>query len=217
MDQSWRDLFSQEFEKEYFKNLMLFLHRERQLNSVFPEEKNVFNAFNTPFNEVKVVIIGQDPYHSPKQAHGLSFSVLKPMKAPASLLNIYKELESDIIGWKRPDHGDLTRWSKNGVFLINSLLTVRAHNPASHKNQGWEEFTAKAISELSNRGKCVFVLWGSFAQSLGIHVDKSKNAIISSVHPSPLSAHRGFLGSKPFSKANQFLKDWGVEPLSWEL
>lgn len=214
---SWRNALSAEFQKDYFFDLKQTLQEEKSSFTVFPESKNIFNAFDsTPFNEVKVVIIGQDPYHNPGQAHGLSFSVPEGIKAPPSLQNIYKELSSDI-GIKNTT-GNLTSWAQQGVLLLNAALTVRAHEASSHSNIGWHQFTDAAIKILSNRKEnLVFILWGGFAKKKSWLIDSSKHLILKAAHPSPLSAHKGFFGCQHFSQTNQYLVENGKEPIDWSI
>ena len=218
MDQSWLDVLADEFKKPYIDELRNFLRLEQQSSLVFPPNNLIFNAYNTtPFDQTKVVIIGQDPYHNPGQAHGLSFSVPKSTKIPPSLRNIYKELTDDL-GITPPAHGDLTEWAQRGVLLLNTVLTVRAHSPTSHQNQGWEQLTTRSIQELNQRRQnVVFVLWGSRARSKQKLIDQRKHLIITSAHPSPLSAYRGFFGSKPFSKCNNYLNRNGKPEIDWSL
>jgi uracil-DNA glycosylase len=215
---SWLEVLNDEFGKPYMAKLREFLKSEKQTgNKVFPKNGDIFNAFwKTPFNEVKVVILGQDPYHGEGQAHGLSFSVQKGIAIPPSLRNIYKELSTDIPGFIPPNHGDLTKWAEQGVLLLNATLTVRANMAASHQRKGWEEFTDQVIKTLSDkRTGIIFILWGSYAQAKSQLIDKTKHHIIRSVHPSPLSAHGGFFGSKPFSKVNEILEKEGKTPIDW--
>lgn len=217
IEQSWKDVLVSEFEKDYFKQLTDFVRNEYLSGkTIYPEPKNIFNAFNLcPLSKVKVVIIGQDPYHEPGQAHGLCFSVQNGVALPPSLVNIYKEIEQDI-GHKSITDGDLTDWAKQGVLLLNSTLTVIAHRAASHAGHGWETFTnavIKAVAE--NQKNVVYMLWGSYAQEKAKMVDASQNLILKSPHPSPLSAYRGFLGNHHFSKANQYLIEHGKEPINW--
>ena len=216
IEQSWKDALSDEFNKDYFIKLTDFVRAEYLSGrAVYPEPKNIFNAFNLcPLDRVKVVIIGQDPYHEPGQAHGLCFSVLPPTQNPPSLQNIYKEIESDL-GRKSVTNGDLTHWANQGVLLLNSTLTVRAHAAASHAGRGWEEFTDSVIRAVANRENIVYMLWGSFAQKKAGFVDSNKNLILKSAHPSPLSAYRGFFGNKHFSRANQYLVEHGQTPIEW--
>lgn len=216
IEQSWKNALSAEFDKDYFIKLTNFVRDEYMSGQVvYPEPKNIFNAFNLcPLENVKVVIIGQDPYHEPNQAHGLCFSVLPPTPLPPSLQNIYKEIESDI-GRKSITNGDLTEWAKQGVLLLNATLTVRAHAAASHSGRGWEEFTDSVIRALSQRENIVYMLWGSFAQKKASIVNADKNLVLKSAHPSPLSAYRGFFGNKHFSRANDYLVKSGKMPINW--
>ena len=216
IEQYWKDILSGEFNKEYFIKLTDFVRNEYLSGKkIYPDAKNIFNAFNLcPFESVKVVIIGQDPYHEPGQAHGLCFSVLPPTPNPPSLQNIYKEIESDI-GRPSVTNGDLTYWANQGVLLLNSTLTVQAHLAASHSNRGWEQFTDAVIRALNTRENIVYMLWGSFAQKKAAIVNTTKNLILKSAHPSPLSAYRGFFGNHHFSLANQYLIDNGKTPIDW--
>lgn len=205
-----------EFEKPYFAALTDYVRKEYASNTCYPPGSLIFNAFNLcPFNEVKVVIIGQDPYHEPNQAHGLSFSVKEGVKFPPSLDNIFKEVQADT-GAPRPENGDLTRWVKQGVLLLNATLTVRAHQAGSHQNKGWEEFTDAAIRALTTQRKgIVYLLWGSYAQKKGAIINRSENLVLQSAHPSPLSAYRGFFGNHHFSLANDYLAKQGKTPIKW--
>ena len=216
IEQSWKEQLALEFDKEYFKSLTDFVRQEYQSTTVYPPGSYIFNAFeHCPFDKVKVVILGQDPYHEPGQAHGLSFSVQDGIPYPPSLVNIFKELESDL-GKPMPSSGNLLRWADQGVLLLNATLTVRAHLAGSHQNRGWETFTDAVIHKLAdNRSHLVYILWGSYAQKKGAFIDTSHNLVIKSAHPSPLAAYRGFLGSKPFSKANDYLIATGQEPIDW--
>lgn len=216
IEQSWKDALSAEFDKDYFIKLTDFVRGEYLSGrAIYPEPKNIFNAFNLcPIDDVKVVIIGQDPYHEPGQAHGLCFSVLPPTPVPPSLVNIYKEIESDL-GRKSVTNGDLTHWARQGVLLLNSTLTVRAHAAASHAGRGWEEFTDAVIRAVSQRENIVYMLWGSYAQKKAALVNSDKNLVLKSVHPSPLSAYRGFFGCKHFSQANEYLQQQGRAPIEW--
>ena len=216
IEQSWKEQLALEFDKEYFKSLTDFVRQEYQSTTVYPPGSYIFNAFeHCPFDKVKVVILGQDPYHEPGQAHGLSFSVQDGIPYPPSLVNIFKELESDL-GKPMPSSGNLLRWADQGVLLLNATLTVRAHLAGSHQNRGWETFTDAVIHKLAdNRSHLVYILWGSYAQKKGAFIDASHNLVIKSAHPSPLSAYRGFFGSKPFSKANDYLIATGQEPIDW--
>ena len=216
IEQSWKNALSAEFDKDYFIKLTDFVRDEYMSGKqIFPAAKNIFNAFNLcPLDKVKVVIIGQDPYHEPGQAHGLCFSVLPPTPIPPSLQNIYKEIESDI-GRPSSTHGDLTHWAEQGVLLLNATLTVRAHAAASHAGMGWEQFTDAVIAACSARENIVYMLWGSYAQRKAQIVDADKNLILKSVHPSPLSAYHGFFGNHHFSRANEYLAQHGKEPIDW--
>lgn len=216
IEESWKRVLSSEFEKEYFKTLRDFIHSEYRNKTIYPPAKQIFNAFDScPFESVKVVILGQDPYHEPSQAHGLSFSVLPPCPPPPSLVNIYKEIRSDI-GDLVSANGDLTAWSRQGVLLLNATLTVEAHKAGSHQNKGWETFTDSAIKALAeNREHLVFMLWGSYAQRKGAFIDRSRHLVLQAPHPSPLSAYRGFFGCKHFSSANAYLISQGLSPIVW--
>ncbi|XP_053407280.1 uracil-DNA glycosylase-like isoform X2 [Mercenaria mercenaria] len=215
--ESWKEALQDEFSKPYFEKLNKFVMSERSKGTVYPQPENVFSWTKAcTVNDVKVVILGQDPYHGPNQAHGMAFSVLPGVAPPPSLLNMYKELENDVEGFKRPGHGYLMGWAKQGVLMLNAVLTVRAHQANSHKDQGWERLTDATISYLNkNRSGIVFMLWGSYAQKKGMHIDKSKHHILKGVHPSPLSAHRGYMGCKHFSKCNSLLRDDGNTPIDW--
>ncbi len=217
-ENDWGEILSDEFEKPYYKVLRINLANEYKSYRVFPDMYDIFNAFHlTSYEDTKVVILGQDPYHDDMQAHGLSFSVMKGIAIPPSLRNIYKELHDDL-GCSIPSHGYLTKWAEEGVLLLNSVLTVRAHQAASHKNIGWETFTDNVISILNERQKpMVFILWGAFAQSKEKLITSPQHLIIKSPHPSPLSASRGFFGSRPFSKANDFLVKNGMTPVDWQI
>lgn len=217
LDQSWMDQVGGEFEQPYMHNLKAFLLQEKEAGvTVFPRGDDIFNAMNTtPFENVRVVIIGQDPYHGDGQAHGLSFSVKRGVRIPPSLMNIYKELESEY-GIKCPNHGDLTGWAEQGVLLLNATLTVRRDSAGSHQNKGWESFTDAVIRAVNDHHKnVVFMLWGSYAQKKGAFIDRSKHCVLTSVHPSPLSAHRGFLGCGHFKSANEYLESHGLQPIRW--
>jgi len=220
LEPGWLKVLDTEFEKKYMKDLKAFLLQEKEEGfTVYPKGTDIFNAFNiTPFDKVKVVILGQDPYHGDGQAHGLSFSVKKGVTVPPSLKNIYKELETDIEGFKTPNHGHLTEWAEEGVLLLNATLTVRARQPGSHQGKGWEAFTDQAISQLSDQKTgLVFLLWGKFAQNKSILIDETKHTVIKSAHPSPFSAYTGFFGSKPFSKTNTALIAQGKKPVNWQI
>lgn len=216
IEESWKRVLGSEFEKEYFKTLRDFIHSEYRNKTIYPPAKQIFNAFDScPFDKVKVVILGQDPYHEPSQAHGLSFSVLPPCPPPPSLVNIYKEIRSDV-GDLVSANGDLTDWSRQGVLLLNATLTVEAHKAGSHQNKGWETFTDSAIKALAeNREHLVFMLWGSYAQRKGAFIDRSRHLVLQAPHPSPLSAYRGFFGCKHFSAANAYLISQGLSPIVW--
>lgn len=216
IEQSWKDALSAEFDKDYFIKLTDFVRAEYLSGkAVYPAPANIFNAFNLcPLNDVKVVIIGQDPYHEPGQAHGLCFSVLPPTPVPPSLVNIYKEIENDL-GRPSVTRGELTHWARQGVLLLNATLTVAAHRAASHTGRGWEQFTDAVIRATAARDNIVYMLWGSFAQRKAEFVDPSRNLILKSVHPSPLSAHRGFFGNHHFSRANEYLSAHGKTPIEW--
>jgi len=220
LEKSWLNVLKEEFEQEYMLQLKQFLLEQKKAGEViYPKSDDIFNAFKlTPFDNVKVVILGQDPYHRPNQAHGLSFSVQKGNKHPPSLKNIFKELTEDIVGFETPKDGDLTQWAQQGVLLINATLTVNAGLAGSHQQQGWEIFTDKVIATLSEkREDLIFILWGKFAQAKEELIDSAKHHIIKSHHPSPFSAYGGFFGSKPFSKTNQILTSLGKEEINWSL
>ncbi|KAI9545120.1 hypothetical protein NQZ68_039116 [Dissostichus eleginoides] len=216
--ESWREGLSEEFEKPYFKTLMDFVSKERTSCTVNPPAEEVFTWTQMcDIRDVKVVILGQDPYHGPDQAHGLCFSVKKPVRPPPSLENMYKELVTDIEGFQHPRHGDLTGWSEQGVLLLNAVLTVRASNANSHKDRGWETFTDAVVQWLSNNQEgLVFMLWGAYAQKKGAAIDRERHHVLQAVHPSPLSAHRGFFGCSHFSKANELLVQSGKSPINWK-
>ena len=216
---SWQAVIGQEFDKSYMQALRAFLKQEKVAGkTIFPPGPLIFNAFNhTPFEQVRVVIIGQDPYHGPNQAHGLSFSVPAGIALPPSLMNIYKEIESDL-NIKMSGSGDLTPWAEQGVLLLNATLTVEQAKAGSHQKRGWEIFTDAAIAALNaHRQHLAFVLWGSYAQKKGEAIDASKHLVLKSVHPSPLSAHRGFFGNHQFSSINQYLIEHGQTPINWQL
>ena len=217
IEESWRQHIGNEFEKQYFIDLIKFVRYEYTTTTCYPPGKLIFNAFNLcPFDKVKVVIIGQDPYHEPGQAHGLSFSVCDGVPFPPSLQNIFKEIEQDL-GMPIPMTGNLTRWAEQGVLLLNATLTVRAHQAASHQRRGWEEFTDAAIKALNaDRDHLVFILWGGYARSKAPLIDSSRHLILQSVHPSPLSANRGgWFGNHHFSRANAYLREHGKDPINW--
>lgn len=216
IEPSWKEALKDEFGKDYFGKLTDFVKTEYSSKQIFPVGSQIFNAFDQcPFDKVKVVIIGQDPYHGPGQAHGLCFSVNDGVAFPPSLLNIFKEIERDL-GIPSPKSGNLTRWAQQGVLLLNATLTVEAHKAGSHQGRGWETFTDAAIRKLaSERQNIVFMLWGSYAQQKGAMIDASKHLILKSVHPSPLSAYRGFIGCGHCSQANQFLEAKGLDKIHW--
>lgn len=213
---SWRQLLQDEFDKPYFANLCSFVRQEYATGKVYPPGSLIFNAFDKcPFDKVKVVLIGQDPYHEPGQAHGLCFSVNDGVPFPPSLVNIFKEVSSDT-GAPMPSSGNLTRWAEQGVLMLNATLTVRAHQAGSHQKRGWEQFTDAVISAVSrHREHVVFILWGSFAQGKAQLIDASRHCILRSAHPSPLSAYRGFFGNHHFSLTNDYLTKNGLEPIRW--
>lgn len=216
IEPSWKEALKDEFSKPYFESLANFVKWEYEINTVYPPPRFIFNAFNrTPFNKVKVVILGQDPYHGPNQAHGLAFSVTDQVPIPPSLQNIYKEIKSDL-GITSPRSGNLERWADQGVLLLNATLTVRGGAAGSHQHQGWEEFTDAVIKTLSDKkNHLVFLLWGSYAQKKGAVIDTDKHLVLKSPHPSPLSAHAGFFGSRHFSQTNEYLKKQGFTPIDW--
>lgn len=215
---TWTDILGQEKQQPYFQQIMRFVESERSAGKViYPPKKDVFNAFNiTKLDKVKVVILGQDPYHGPNQAHGLSFSVLPGVKTPPSLANMYKELATDISGFVIPKHGFLESWAEQGVMLLNTVLTVEQAKAHSHAKIGWEQFTSVVIQQLSDHcDGLVFLLWGSHAQKKGLVIDKHKHHVLNAPHPSPLSAYRGFFGCKHFSQTNDLLKQQGKNPINW--
>lgn len=219
MEESWKEQLKEEFEKPYFLQLVDHLKAEKALNrQIYPAGNNIFKAFEkTPFDQVKLVILGQDPYHGPNQAHGLSFSVQDGVAVPRSLKNIFKELQSDI-GISIPTSGNLTAWAEKGVLLLNASLTVRADEPASHAQIGWLTFTDAVISKLSaNKKNLVFLLWGKFAQEKQLLIDGHKHFVLKAAHPSPFSAEKGFFGCKHFSKSNEYLMQKGYDPIDWKL
>ena len=218
IEKKWGEILESEFSSPYFHELKQFLIHEKQHQTVFPPGKLIFNAFNlTPFDEVKVVVLGQDPYHNVGQAHGLCFSVLDGVPHPKSLINIFKELRQDV-NVSIPQSGNLEKWAKQGVLLLNAILTVRAHQAGSHRQKGWEKFTDAAIQAIStHKQNVVFLLWGNYAQAKESLIDKSKHLILKTVHPSPLSASRGFFGCKHFSKTNHYLIQTGQKPIDWDL
>ena len=216
IEESWKKHLQTEFDKPYFDELVRFVRNEYATHTVYPPGKQMFAAFDAcPFDNVKVVILGQDPYHEPGQAHGLCFSVNEGVQFPPSLQNIFKEIESDL-GKSVPSNGNLLRWARQGVLLLNATLTVRAHQAGSHQNRGWEAFTDAVIHHLAEeREHIVFILWGAYAQRKGAFIDRTRHLVLQSPHPSPLSAHRGFFGNHHFSQANQYLTAHGIEPIDW--
>ena len=216
IENSWKKILSKEFEKKYFINLTLFLKKEYQEKTIYPQGKLIFKAFeNCSINNLKVVLIGQDPYHGYNQANGLCFSVNKGVKKPPSLVNIYKELKSDL-NIEIPESGNLEKWSKQGILMLNSILTVEKDNPGSHKNKGWENFTDAVIEKITNlKSNVVFILWGAYAQKKGEKIDRNKHLVLESAHPSPLSANRGFFNQKHFSKCNEYLNRYNKQEINW--
>ena len=216
IEESWKTHLQPEFDKDYFRTLTEFVKSEYSQYQIFPPGRLIFNAFNLcPFDKVKVVIIGQDPYHGPGQAHGLCFSVNDGVQFPPSLVNIFKEIKADI-GTDAPTTGNLTRWAEQGVLLLNATLTVRAHQAGSHQNRGWETFTDAAIRALAeSKEHLVFILWGSYAQKKGAFIDRNKHLVLPSAHPSSLSAYNGFFGNKHFSRTNDYLKAHGETEINW--
>ena len=216
IEKSWKEVLQTEFDKPYFENLVGFVKQEYASHTIFPPAGQIFNAFNTcPFNHVKVVILGQDPYHGPRQAHGLCFSVNDGIQFPPSLQNIFKEITSDL-GIPAPKTGNLTRWAEQGVLLLNATLTVRASQAGSHQGRGWEEFTDAVIKIISEKAEnVVFILWGSYAIKKKTLIDASKHCILTAPHPSPLSSYRGFFGCKHFSQTNTYLTSKGKTPIEW--
>jgi len=216
IESSWKSKLNEEFEKEYFIRLSEFVRKEYGTHTIYPPGGLIFNAFKLcPFDTVKAVILGQDPYHGPGQAHGLCFSVRDDVEFPPSLINIFKEIESDL-GYKTLPTGNLERWASQGVLLLNATLSVRQHTAGSHQGKGWEQFT-DAVIRILNRDKSnlVFFLWGAYAQKKGESIDRQKHLVLESVHPSPLSASRGFFGNKHFSRCNAYLTEKGIEPINW--
>lgn len=218
IENDWKDALSAEFSKEYYKKLFLFVRDEYKRDTIYPKADDIFNAFHlTPLANVKVVILGQDPYHNEGQAHGLCFSVQKGVEIPPSLVNIYKELHDDL-GCPIPHHGNLTSWAEQGVLLLNTVLTVKAHRAASHQGMGWEQFTDAAIRAVETLDRpVVYILWGRPAAQKKKMITNPKHLVLEAPHPSPLSAYRGFFGSRPFSQANDFLKKNGVSPVDWTI
>lgn len=219
IDSSWKEVLMPEFQSEYFAKLKNFLVEEKNKKTIiYPPGQLIFNAFNrTPFNNVKVVIIGQDPYHGPGQAHGLCFSVPQGIKPPPSLVNIFKELQQDC-GITLPNHGNLEKWADQGVMLLNATLTVKAHNAGSHQGKGWEQFTDSVIETISNKKEgIIFILWGNYAKAKESLIDTSKHHILKAAHPSPFSAYNGFFGCKHFSQTNALLKQMGHSEIDWQV
>ncbi len=214
----WDTVLREEIESEYFNDIRYALAGEYKTQTVYPSKENLFSALKlTPYHQVKAVILGQDPYHGAGQAHGLSFSVMPGVRIPPSLLNIYKELHADL-GLPIPKHGYLVHWAEQGVLLLNNVLTVREGQPNSHQGLGWQKFTDAVIRALNERSEpMVFMLWGSHAQKKGAFINRDKHLVLESTHPSPLAAHRSFLGSRPFSKANDFLTSKGIQPIDWTI
>ncbi|MGI6339852.1 MAG: uracil-DNA glycosylase [Bacteroidales bacterium] len=216
IEESWKSRLDNEFKKDYFIKLAGYIRDEYRKSTIYPPGSLIFNAFNLcPFDRVKAVILGQDPYHGPGQAHGLCFSVKDRVEFPPSLVNIFKEIESDT-GISAPASGNLTRWAEQGILLLNSILTVKAHQPGSHHGKGWEVFTDYVISILNaEKEHLVFFLWGAYAQKKGASIDRNKHLVLESVHPSPLSAFRGFFGNGHFRKCNEYLVAHGITPIAW--
>lgn len=220
LEPSWLNVLGGEFQKDYMVMLREFLKTEKESGQkVYPKNSDIFNAFNTtPFDKLKVVILGQDPYHGINQAHGLSFSVQKGINPPPSLKNIYKELITDILGFTIPSHGELTEWAEQGVMMLNATLTVRAGSPGSHQKKGWEQFTDTVIKTISDQKEgIIFLLWGKFAQAKAELIDAGKHHILKAAHPSPYSADSGFFGCKHFSKTNEILSKEGKQPINWQI
>ncbi len=217
MEGSWKQVLAEEFGRDYFQQLREFVKGEYQHAIVYPAPKNIFRAFElTPFEQVEVVILGQDPYHGPGQANGLCFAVGEGVALPPSLQNIFKEVESDLGQKLAHRTGDLERWARQGVLLLNATLTVRAHSAGSHQSKGWEEFTDAVIRKLSEeKDGLVFILWGNYAKAKGAHIDRARHLVIGSAHPSPFSAASGFFGSKPFSRTNEYLAAHHKKPIDW--
>ncbi len=215
IEESWKNILKDEFEEPYFQELISFVKSEYKTQKIFPKGKDIFRAFDScPFDSVKVVILGQDPYHGPGQANGLCFSVHEGIPFPPSLVNIFKEIKNDL-GKDIPPHGSLDRWAEQGVLLLNATLTVRAHQAGSHQKKGWEEFTDAVVQKLAEKSGLVYMLWGSYAQKKAAIVNQENNLVLKSPHPSPLSAHRGFFGNAHFSKANKYLDQSGQSQISW--
>lgn len=220
IETSWKEVLKSEFSKSYFQQIVTFLKMEKMAGkTIYPPGQFIFNAFNhTPWDKVKVVVLGQDPYHGPRQAHGLCFSVQQGVAPPPSLINIFKEIQSDIGVGMNPNKGDLTAWADQGVLLLNAVLTVRANEPASHSKFGWMEFTDAVIRKISDEKKgIVFLLWGKFAQEKQVLIDETRHHILKAAHPSPFSADKGFFGCRHFSKTNELLVAEGKEPINWKI
>ena len=216
IENSWKKMLQEEFSKYYFKKLFEFVKNEYNSKTVYPGFELIFNAFNyCPFTNLKVIIIGQDPYHGYNQANGLSFSVTDKVKKPPSLVNIFKEIKNDL-GKEIPVSGNLEKWSKQGVLLLNSILTVRKGEPGSHKEKGWELFTDSVVDIISKKtSNKVFMLWGSYAQKKGLKIDRNKHLVLDSSHPSPFSAHKGFFNTNPFSQCNEYLNSYNIQEINW--
>ncbi|WP_210490531.1 uracil-DNA glycosylase [Rufibacter aurantiacus] len=216
IESSWQQVLQDEFEKPYFQNLIEFVKSEYSTAEVYPPGKQIFHAFDEcPFDQVRVVILGQDPYHGPRQANGLAFSVAEGIRTPPSLLNIFKEIEADL-GKPIPRSGNLERWAEQGVLLLNATLTVRAHQAGSHQKKGWEEFTDAVIKKVSDlKEHVVFLLWGAYAQKKGLIIDEKKHLVLKAAHPSPFAADKGFFGTRHFSKANAYLREHGLPEIDW--
>lgn len=217
MEPSWKSTLSHEFTQDYYKKLVAFINHEYKTKTIYPPQTDIYKALDLcPFNEVKVVIIGQDPYHGPQQANGLSFAVHEKTPLPPSLKNIFKEIQSDLHITPEPN-GDLSRWAQQGVLLLNATLTVQANTPGSHQNKGWEIFTDAIIKKLSDEKEhLVFILWGNYARKKGLIVDKTKHLVLESAHPSPFSAYNGFFESKPFSQTNTYVKKYNKKEIDWK-
>tara|TARA_B100000579_G_scaffold425278_1_gene430781 strand:+ start:93 stop:758 length:666 start_codon:yes stop_codon:yes gene_type:complete len=216
IENSWKELLQEEFSKKYFQTLVKFIKKEYSSQKIYPKGSLIFNAFNyCSFDDVKVIILGQDPYHGYNQAHGLSFSVLEGVKKPPSLVNIFKELQNDI-GKKIPESGNLENWAKQGVLMLNSILTVRKGEPGSHREKGWELFTDAVIDVISQKkSKKVFMLWGAYAQKKGKKIDRNKHLVLEAAHPSPFSAHTGFFNTNHFSRCNEYLNLYNIQEIKW--
>jgi len=217
IEKNWEKILKSSLETEKFKKLIKFVRAEYKSKTIYPDFKNIFNAFNsTLFDKVSVIILGQDPYHNPEQAHGLSFSVPDGVKVPPSLKNIYKEINSDLNIEKDMILGNLEHWAKQGILLLNSVLTVEENKPGSHRKHGWEEFTTSVIQKISDEHEhCVFLLWGNYGKQKGLIIDRSKHLVLESTHPSPFSAYNGFFGNKHFSQTNTYLKKYGKNEINW--